>query len=65
MTYQCTENEGVRHSLNIVGSFGVGESLIGDVLLQAVKVLDIASTSCGSGVSEKGKDGILNVLDVV
>lgn len=62
---QGTEHDGVSLAVNITSSLGVGESLVGNDLLEAVEVLDVGCTLGSGSVAEQGEDGILDLQGVV
>lgn len=62
---QGTEHDGVGLAVNIASSLGVGESLVGNDLLEAVEVLNVGCTLGSGSVAEKSEDGILNLQRVV
>lgn len=62
---QSAEHDGVSLAINIASSLGVGESLVGDDLLEAVEVLDVGCTLGSGGVAEQSEDGILDLQRVV
>ena len=62
---ESTEQDGVRHGIQITSGLGVGEGLIGDDLLQAVQVLDVGGTGSGGGVTQESEDSVLDLEGVV
>ena len=59
------EQESSSHATNVLGLLGVGESLIGSLLLETVEVGDLTSTLGGGSVTQKTEDGVLDSLGVV
>lgn len=59
------KEDGVNLAVEIAGRLGVGEGLVGDDLLQAVEVGNVGGTLDGSGVTQQGEDGVLDLEGVV
>lgn len=62
---QSAEHDGVGHAVDIVGRLSVGEGLVGNDLLKAVKVFHAWGSLGGSSVAKKTEDGVRDVLRVV
>lgn len=58
-------NESVDLSLDVAGSFCVGESLIRGGLVKTVEIGDLPGAGCCCRVPQKAKDGVLNLVGIV
>lgn len=67
VTLEGTEEDGVDGQVEVVGGLGVGESLVGDDLLEAVEAVgrDVTGAVGGSGVAEEGEHAVEDVVWVV
>lgn len=65
VSLESPEHDRISLSIDIASRLSVGESLVGNDLLQAVEVIDIGSSVGSGGVSEKGEDSVLNLKRVV
>ena len=63
--FEGTEDEGVDHTVNISDRFGIRERLVGDGLLQAVGINDIAPSVVRLGVSDQTENGVDNLVRVI
>lgn len=58
------EQQSTRHASEIFGALGIGEGLIGSLLLQAVEVCHVARSGSGCGVAQEAEDNIDDALGV-
>jgi hypothetical protein len=65
VSLQGTVDQGTCHSNGVVGCFGIGESLVGGLLLQTVEIGYLPSATGRSGISKEAKDRILDLFGIV